>query len=186
MGSLWFLTLRTYDDKIKSHWVLYDFHILNIWISKEHMPPPNPKPSASFLIHYLARIDEFSRSFIAPHPYRLLDEFSVSMTIYELARQLMTVLLPNVLLFGCPQSKLITIQLLQISVWSQQTSGSLIRIKIKTHTHTDFSWRKQVPRRTHPFLFLCLGGGLPGPQRSEVPPIIAVALELSPETAVQS
>lgn len=76
------LCLRTYDDKIKSHWVLYDFHILNIWISKEHMPPPNPKPSASFLIHHLARIDEFSRSFIAPHSYRLLDEFSVSMTIY--------------------------------------------------------------------------------------------------------
>lgn len=91
------LCLRMYSGEIKSHRLLHDLHILNIWISKKNMPPPNPKPSASFLIHHLARRDEFSWSFIPPRSCRILDEFLMSVTIYQLAFQHMTVLLPNVL-----------------------------------------------------------------------------------------
>lgn len=113
------LCLRMYSGKIKSHRLLHDLHILNIWISKKNMPPPNPKPSASFLIHHLARRDEFSWSFIPPRSCRILDEFLMSAPIYQLAFQHMTVLLPNVLPFGLLQSKLITVRLLQISVSSR-------------------------------------------------------------------
>lgn len=112
------LCLRMYGGKIKSHRPLYDLHILNIWIRKENMPPPNPKPSASFLIHHLARRDEFSWSPTPPHSCRILDEILMSVTIYQLAFQHMTVLLPNVLPFGFLQSKLITVRLLHISVSS--------------------------------------------------------------------
>lgn len=177
------LCLRMYDGKIKSHRLFYNLQILNIWISKEHMPPPNPKPSASLLIQHLARLDEFSWSFIHHILAEYLMRFFYVNDHLLTCISLMAVLLPNVLPFGCSQSKLITVQLLQISLWSQQAylnhrSGS-------KNTQTLIGENKCSKEPTV-LLFLCLGGILPGPKRPKVPPIIAVTLEINPETAVQS
>lgn len=153
------LCLRMYGGKIKSHRLLYDFHILNIWISKKNMPPPNPKPSASFLIHHLARRDEFSWSPIPPRSCRILDEILMSVTIYQLAFQHMTVLLPNVLPFGFLQSKLITVRLLQISV-----SSCHVHLNRRSRSKKQgLKWKKvSAPKEPTIFLILCLGGILPG------------------------